>query len=110
MPTSSRKLLFTILTLSAGYQGGEVTPLFAIGASLGVVLGRLLGLPIIFVGALGYIAVFASATNTLIAPILIGAEVFGTKYILFFVIVCSIAYVFNGNKTIYTSQRKYMFE
>lgn len=99
------KIVLTVLTLSAGYQGGEVTPLFSIGASLGIVLGGLLGLPPILVAALGYAAVFGSATNTLLAPILIGAEVFGTDNILVFVIVCSIAYVFNGNKTIYTSQK-----
>ena len=104
------KLMLTILTLASGYQGGEVTPLFAIGASLGIVLGNILGLPIIFTAALGYIAVFGSATNTLLAPILIGAEVFGTDYILFFVIICSVAYVFNGNKTIYTSQRRYSLD
>ncbi|MHC1748647.1 MAG: chloride channel protein [Cellulosilyticaceae bacterium] len=104
------KLILTILTLAAGYQGGEVTPLFAIGASLGVVLGKILGLPIMFTAALGYIAVFASATNTLLAPILIGVEVFGTDYILFFTIICSVAYVFNGAKTIYTAQRKYSLD
>lgn len=103
------KIILTILTLSAGYQGGEVTPLFSIGASLGVVLGSLLGLSPILVAALGYAAVFGSATNTLIAPILIGAEVFGTDNILIFVVVCSIAYVFNGNKTIYTLQKRHNY-
>lgn len=101
------KFILTILTLSVGYQGGEVTPLFAIGSSLGIVLGNLLGLPLTFTAALGYLAVFASATNTLLAPILIGAEVFGTEYILFFAIVSSIAHTFNGNKSIYTSQKRY---
>ena len=100
------KFLLTILTLSAGYQGGEVTPLFAIGSSLGIVLANLLGIPIELAAALGYAAVFGSGTNTLLAPILIGAEVFGTQNILYFVIVCSLAYVFNGNKTIYTLQKK----
>jgi H+/Cl- antiporter ClcA len=100
------KIILTILTLSAGYQGGEVTPLFSIGASLGIVLGSLLGLPPVLIASLGYAAVFGSATNTLLAPILIGAEVFGTDNILIFVIVCSIAYVFNGNKTIYTLQKR----
>lgn len=104
------KLILTVLTLAAGYQGGEVTPLFSIGASLGVVIGNILGLPIMFTAALGYITVFGSATNTLFAPILIGAEVFGTDYILFFAIICSVAYVFNGNKTIYTSQRRYSLD
>ena len=104
------KLILTILTLSIGYQGGEVTPLFAIGASLGIALGTLFGLPVMFVAALGYTAVFAGATKSLFAPILIGAEVFGTEYILYFTIVCCIAYVFNGNKTIYHLQRMYEFK
>lgn len=99
------KMALTILSLSAGFQGGEVTPLFCIGASLGVVLASLLGLPTILVAALGYAAVFAAGTNTLLAPILIGAEVFGTDNILLFVIVCSIAYVFNGNQSIYKLQK-----
>ena len=101
------KLGFTILTLSAGYQGGEVTPLFSIGASIGVVLATILGLPTMLIAALGYAAVFGSATNTVLAPILIGAEVFGSQNVIYFAIVCSIAYVFNGNQTIYGAQKKF---
>lgn len=70
------KFVLTIATLAAGYQGGEVTPLFSIGASLGVVLAGILGMPVELCAALGYAAVFGSATNTLLAPILIGCEVF----------------------------------
>lgn len=103
------KLLLTVLTLSAGFQGGEVTPLFSIGASLGVVLGGLLGLPVMLVAALGYAAVFGSATNTLLAPILIGAEVFGPQNTIYFTIVCAFAFIFNGNKTIYTAQKRFDF-
>ena len=101
------KILLTILTLSAGFQGGEVTPLFSIGASLGVVLGGLLGLPIFLCAALGYIAVFGSATNTLIAPIFIGAEVFGAENTIYFVIICAISFIISGNKSIYTSQKNF---
>lgn len=103
------KIILTILTLSAGYQGGEVTPLFSIGASLGILLASILGMPPMLIAALGYAAVFGSASNTLLAPILIGAEVFGSENLLLFVIVCSIAYVFNGNRTIYSSQKKYNY-
>lgn len=99
------KLILTIITLSAGFQGGEVTPLFSIGASLGVVLALVLGLPVEFVAALGYAAVFGSATNTFIAPVFIGAEVFGYEYIPYFFVICAIAYFFNGNKSIYTAQK-----
>lgn len=100
------KIILTILTLSAGYQGGEVTPLFSIGASFGIVLASILGLPPLLIAALGYAAVFGSATNTLLAPIFIGVEVFGIENIIIFVIVCVIAYVFNGNRTIYSLQKK----
>ncbi len=99
------KLLLTVLTLSAGYQGGEVTPLFAIGASLGAVLAPVLGLPVVLVAALGYAAVFGSATNTLLAPILIGSEVFGFTYFPYFFVVCCVAFVCNGNNSIYGNQK-----
>lgn len=100
------KLLFTVVTLSAGFQGGEVTPLFSIGASLGVALAALLGISAPFAAALGYAAVFGSATNTLIAPMLIGAEVFGFSYLPYFVVVCALSYVCNGNLSIYPLQRR----
>lgn len=98
------KIAFTVITLSIGFQGGEVTPLFAIGASLGYVLGGVMGLNPVVTASLGYAAVFGSATNTLIAPMLIGLEVFGAQNMTMFVVVCIIAYVLNGNKSIYSAQ------
>lgn len=100
------KLVLTIITIAAGFQGGEVTPLFAIGTSLGAAVAGILGLPIEFVAAMGYAAVFGSATNTLLAPVFIGAEVFGYSYLPYFFVVCSIAYLFNGDRSIYTAQKK----
>ena len=99
------KFILTIATLSAGYQGGEVTPLFSIGASLGFVLAGALGMPAPLCAALGYAAVFGSASNTLLAPIFIGCEVFGFQYMPAFFIVCTAAYLVNMNKSIYTLQR-----
>lgn len=99
------KFAFTVVTIAAGFQGGEVTPLFAVGATLGVALSSYLGVPPAFAAALGYAAVFGSATNTLIAPMLIGAEVFGYAYMPYFAVVCSIAYVCNGNFCIYPLQK-----
>ena len=81
-------LLFTIVTLAIGFQGGEVTPLFSIGATLGVALGSLFGISPIVCGALGYAAVFGSAN------------------MLPFVIVCAVAYIVNGNASIYSAQQK----
>ena len=98
------KIAFTVITLYIGFQGGEVTPLFAIGASLGYVLGGVMGLNPVVTASLGYAAVFGSATNTLIAPMLIGLEVFGSQNMTMFVVVCIIAYVLNGNKSIYSAQ------
>ena len=85
------KLLFTVTTIAAGYKGGEVTPLFSIGASLGVWLAPIFGLPVYLVAALGYAAVFAGATSTTIGPILIGCEVFGFQYWPAFLLVCLVA-------------------
>ena len=98
------KLALTVLTLSAGYQGGEVTPLFSIGACLGVVLAGPLGLPVALAAALGYAAVFGAATNTFLAPLLIGGEVFGWANLPAFFVVCAAAYLFNMGKTIYAGQ------
>ncbi|HEM2549093.1 TPA: chloride channel protein [Streptococcus suis] len=98
------KLLLTCLCLAAGFQGGEVTPLFAIGASSGAVLAGLLGLPTELVVALGYCAVFGSATNTLLAPILIGYEVFGWNIIPYTIPVLALAYLVNRKQTIYGMQ------
>lgn len=99
------KLILTICTLAIGFQGGEVTPLFSIGASLGIVIGNYLGISPIVAAALGYAAVFGSATNTIIAPIIIGLEVFGSNNIEAFFIVCIVAYIVNGNISIYGSQK-----
>lgn len=99
------KLALTVLTLSAGFQGGEVTPLFSIGASLGAALAGLLGLPASFCAALGYAAVFGSATNTLLAPALIGAEVFGWAAAPHFFAVCALSYAVNGGRPIYSGQK-----
>ncbi|HEM5998530.1 TPA: chloride channel protein [Streptococcus suis] len=98
------KLLLTCLCLAAGFQGGEVTPLFAIGVSSGAVLAGLLGLPTELVAALGYCAVFGTATNTLLAPIIIGYEVFGANLIPYAIPVLALAYLVNRKQTIYGQQ------
>lgn len=103
------KLVFTVVTLAAGFQGGEVTPLFSIGASLGIVLAGILGLPAAFTAALGYAAVFGSATGTFLAPVLIGAEVFGYEYLPFFFLVCAFARAAGGKSSIYPLQKRCPF-
>jgi H+/Cl- antiporter ClcA len=99
------KLLFTAITLGMGFKGGEVTPLFFIGSTLGVTLAHLLGAPTDLFAGLGFIAVFAGATNTPIACTLMGIELFGTEHALYFAVACFTAYYFSGNAGIYSAQR-----
>lgn len=95
------KLLLTSFTLSAGFKGGEVTPLFFIGAVLGSVLIAFMPLPISLLAGLGLVAVFAGATHCIISAVLLGTELFGFQYCLYIAIACSIAYLFSGSKSIY---------
>jgi H+/Cl- antiporter ClcA len=99
------KLLFTAVTLGTGFKGGEVTPLFFIGATLGNTIATLTGNPVDLFAAIGFIAVFAGATNTPMACTLMGVELFGGEHILYYAIACFIAYYFSGNSGIYSSQR-----
>lgn len=99
------KLLFTAITLGMGFKGGEVTPLFFIGATLGYTLAVLLGAPVDLFAGLGFIAVFAGATNTPIACTLMGIELFGTEHALYFAVACFTAYYFSGHAGIYSAQR-----
>lgn len=98
------KLIFTSLTLAAGFQGGEVTPMFAIGASLGAGLAPFMGLPVTFLAALGYICFFASATNTRIAPLFIGLEVFGLANGPYFLLAILATFPLLRLPSVYTAQ------
>jgi H+/Cl- antiporter ClcA len=99
------KLLFTAITLGAGFKGGEVTPLFFIGAALGNTLAMLTGAPVDLMAGLGFIAVFAGATNTPIACTLMGVELFGADHVLYYAVACFTAYYFSGESGIYRAQR-----
>jgi H+/Cl- antiporter ClcA len=92
--------------LGTGFKGGEVTPLFYIGATLGNTLGTLLNAPVGLFAALGFIGVFSGATNTPVACTIMGMELFGAQYAAYFAVVCFVAYLFNGNSGIYSSQFK----
>jgi H+/Cl- antiporter ClcA len=98
------KLIYTAITLGTGFKGGEVTPLFYIGATLGNTLAGLLSAPVSLFAALGFIAVFSGATKTPIACSIMGIELFGPHYALFFTLACFVAYLFSGRTSIYTSQ------
>ena len=99
------KILFTAITLSTGFKGGEVTPLFFIGATLGNTIAMMTGNPVDLFAGLGFIAVFAGATNTPLACTLMGVELFGGEHILYYAVACFVAYYFSGHSGIYTSQR-----
>jgi H+/Cl- antiporter ClcA len=99
------KLLFTAVTLGAGFQGGEVTPLFVIGATLGATMAQLLDAPPELLAAVGFVAVFAGATNTPLACTIMGIELFGAGSITYLAVGCTIAYVFSAHRGIYESQR-----
>ena len=101
------KILFTAITLGAGFKGGEVTPLFFIGAALGHTLAVCMGFPADLMAGLCFIAVFAGAANTPIACTLMGAELFGTGYILHYALACLFAYYCSGSKGIYSAQRRH---
>ena len=99
------KLLFTAITLGMGFKGGEVTPLFFIGAALGNTIAASTGAPIDLMAGLGFIAVFAGATNTPIACTIMGVELFGSANLPYYAVACFTAYYFSGNTGIYTAQR-----
>jgi H+/Cl- antiporter ClcA len=99
------KLIFTSITLGTGFKGGEVTPLFFIGATLGNTFATLTGSPVALFAALGFLAVFAGATNTPLACTIMGVELFGGEHILYYAMACFVAYYFSGHSGIYNSQR-----
>jgi H+/Cl- antiporter ClcA len=99
------KLLFTAVTLGAGFLGGEVTPLFFVGATLGSVLARSMGLPIALGAGVGMAAVFAAASNTPLALSIMAVELLGANLFPHVMIVCVLAYLLVGHRSIYPSQR-----
>lgn len=98
------KLLFTTFTIGVGFKGGEVTPLFFVGATLGSALSFIIPLPMGLLAGLGFVAVFAGATNTPIACTFMGIELFGIEPGIYLGIACVVAYLFSGHTGIYTSQ------
>ncbi len=99
------KLLFTAITLGAGFKGGEVVPSFFVGATFGCVVGPLLGIPAGFAAAVGLIAVFCGAVNCPLASTVLAVELFGAAGILFYALACGISYVLSGYSGLYSSQQ-----
>lgn len=98
------KILFTGFTLGAGFKGGEVTPLFFVGATLGSALSLIIPLPIALLAGMGFVAVFSGATHTPIACTVMGMELFGIESGVFIGIACLIAYFSSGSVGIYKTQ------
>ena len=98
------KMLFTAVTLSAGFKGGEIVPTFCIGATFGCVLGGLLGLDPGMAAALGLVGLFCCATNSPLASIVLSIEMFGSTNLYLFAFVCVICFVLSGNSGLYASQ------
>ncbi|WP_138751220.1 voltage-gated chloride channel family protein [Paenibacillus sinopodophylli] len=99
------KTLFTALTLGTGFQGGEVTPLFVIGATLGSALGGLLHVSVPFLAAIGFVSVFSGAAKTPIACFIMGIELFGSEGAIYLFIGCMLAFLCSGHRGIYESQK-----
>ena len=102
--TFAIKLFLTTLTLSAGFKGGEVTPLFFIGATLGSFLSLFLPLPVGLLAGMGFVAVFSGEANTPLACIFMGMELFGVSSGIYIALACTTAYLFSGHTGIYRSQ------
>ncbi len=98
------KLILTVITLAAGFKGGEVTPLFFIGATLGNALGFFIPLPIGLLAGMGFVAVFAGATNTPIACSIMAIELFGVECGMYVSIACVVSYLLSGHTSIYGRQ------
>jgi H+/Cl- antiporter ClcA len=100
------KLVFSAVTLGAGFLGGEVTPLFFVGAALGNLLARLLGIPLGLGAGVGLAAVFAAASNTPLALSIMAVELLGAQVLPHVAIVSVVAYVLSGQRSIYSAQRR----
>lgn len=99
------KLVFTVGSLASGFKGGEVTPLFYVGATLGNALSPILDMPFPLLAGLGFVAVFAGAANTPIASTLMAMELFGAEVGIYAGIACVVSYLFSGHRGIYRAQR-----
>jgi len=99
------KMAFTITSIGSGFKGGEVTPLFYIGATLGNALAPILDVPFSLLAGVGFVAVFAGAANTPLASMVMAMELFGAEMGIYAAIACVVSYLFSGHTSIYRSQR-----
>ena len=99
------KILFTAITLGAGFKGGEIVPTFFIGATFGNTMARLIGLNPSFGAGIGLIALFCGVTNCPLTSLIMSIELFGKDGMLFFAIVCAVSYMLSGYHGLYSEQK-----
>ena len=99
------KIIFTALTLGAGFRGGEIVPSFFIGSTFGCVIGAILGLHPSFAAAIGLVAVFCGVTNCPLSSIILSIELFGGDGIVFFTLACGVSYMLSGYYGLYSEQK-----
>lgn len=97
------KIAFTTITVGSGFKGGEVTPLFFVGATMGNTVATLLHAPVALFAALGFVAVFGASANTPIACTMMGLELFGVDAVFYFALSCGLAFLCSGRKGLYTA-------
>ncbi len=99
------KIIFTVITIGAGFKGGEIVPTFFIGSTFGCVVGALIGLEPSFGAAIGFVALFCGVVNCPVASIMLALEVFGAEAISIFAMVCGVSYMMSGYYGLYSSQK-----
>ena len=99
------KILFTAITISAGFKGGEIVPTFFIGSTFGCAFSSMLGLSSGFGAAIGFVALFCSVVNCPVASVMLAMEVFGGEGMLFFAVACGVSYMMSGCFGLYKSQK-----
>ncbi|MBQ3023416.1 MAG: chloride channel protein [Clostridia bacterium] len=98
------KIIFTAITIAAGFKGGEIVPAFFVGATFGCVIGPILGIGSGFAAAIGMVAVFCGVVNCPISSIILSVEMFGADGLALFGIACAVSYILSGHSGLYKSQ------
>lgn len=99
------KMLFTAITLGAGFKGGEIVPSFFVGASFGCLFGSITGFSPVLCTAVGMVSVFCGVTNCPISSLLISFELFGFEGMPFYLLACAFSYMLSGYFGLYNSQK-----
>ena len=99
------KILFTAITVGAGFKGGEIVPAFFVGATFGIVAGNILGIPPAFAAAMCLVCMFCGIANCPLSSVILGVELFGSEGIAFFALICGVCYIVSGRVGLYKSQK-----